>query len=128
MPLPNTPGVFGSVDYFGPLPTTARENSYILLFTDRCSRRADMIAVTAAGFTAGNTVNILVNRFIPLWGCPSTLLSDNGSQLCAQLSSAIYKLLGVRKLATSAYHPSGNGVAERVSHTMAQMLAMVYNE
>ena len=42
-PLPNSPGVAVSVDYFGPLPITARGNSYILLFTDRFSRRADML-------------------------------------------------------------------------------------
>ena len=68
IPLPNSPGVSVSVDYFGPLPTTARGNSYILLFTDRFSHRADMFAVTTAEFTAKGTANILVNRFIPLWG------------------------------------------------------------
>ena len=69
-PPPNSPGLPVSVDWFGPLPITARGNSYILLFTDRFSRRADKFAVTAAEFTAEGTVNILVNRFIPLWGCP----------------------------------------------------------
>ena len=128
IPLPNSPGVAVSVDYFGPLPITARGNSYILLFTDRFSRRADIFAVTTAEFTAEGTANILVNRFIPLWGCPSTLLSDNGPQFCARLATAVYKLLGIRKLTTSAYHPSGNGGVERVNHTMAQMLAMVCNE
>ena len=128
IPLPNSPGVAVSVDYFGPLPITARGNSYILLFTDRFSRRADMFAVTTAKFTAEGTANILVNRFIPLWGCPSTLLSDNGPQFCARLATAVYKLLGIHKLTTSAYHPSGNGGVERVNHTMAQTLAMVCNE
>ena len=128
IPLPNSPGVAVSVDYFGPLPTTARGNFYILLFTDRFSRRADMFAVTWAEFTAEGTANILVNRFISLWGCPSTLLSDNGPQFCARLATAVYKLLGIHKLTTSTYHPSGNGGVERVNHTMAQMLAMVCNE
>ena len=128
IPLPNSPGVAVSVDYFGPLPITARGNSYILLFTDRFRRRADMFAVTTAEFTAEGTANILVNRFIPLWGCPSTLLSQYGSQFCARLATAVYKLLGIHKLTTSAYHPSGNGGVERVNHTMAQMLAMVCNE
>ena len=45
LPIPplNSPGVAVCVDYFGPLPITARGNSYILLFTDRFSRRADML-------------------------------------------------------------------------------------
>ena len=40
----------------------------------------------------------------------------------------MYRLLGVRKLATSSYRPNGNDGVERVNHTMAQMLAMVVNE
>ena len=87
-----------------------------------------MFAVTAAEFTAEGTANILVNRFIPRWGCPSTLLSDNGLQFCAQFATAVYELIGIHKLTTSAYHPSGNGGVERVNHTVAQMLAMVCNE
>ena len=31
-------------------------------------------------------------------------------------------------MATSSYHPNGNGGVERVNHTMAQKLAMVGNE
>ena len=97
-----------SVDYFGPLPVTPRGNTYILLFTDRFSRRADMFPVTAAECTAEGTVNILVNQCIPLWRCP-TIRSDNGLQFCSKLSQAVYQLLGVRQLATSSYHRNCNG-------------------
>ena len=38
------------------------------------------------------------------------------------------KLLGVRKIVTSAYRPNGNGGVERANQTMAQMLPMVCNE
>ena len=61
-------------------------------------------------------------------GCPRSILSDNGLQFCSKLSHVVYELLGVRKIATSSYHPSGNGGVERVNHTVAQMLAMVVNE
>ena len=87
-----------------------------------------MYAVTAAEFTAEDTAYILINRYIPLWGCPRSILSDNGLQFCSKLSQAVYKLLSVRKIATSSYHPNGNGGVERVNHTMAQMLAMMVNE
>ena len=40
-----------------------------MLLTDRFSRWADMFPVTAAEFTAEATANILVNQYIPLWGC-----------------------------------------------------------
>ena len=128
MPLPEGPGVAVSVDYFGSLPVTPPASTYILLFTDRFSRQADMFPVTAAEVTAEGTANILVNQYTPLWGCPRTILSDNGLQFCSKLSQAVYQLLGVRTLATSSYHPNCNGGVERVNHTMAQMLAMVVNE
>ena len=126
--LPNSAGIPVGVDYFGPLPITARGNSFTALFTDRFSRLADMFAITAVELTAEGTANILVNRFIPLRGCPSTLLSDNGLQFYAKLATAVYKLLGVHKLTTSAHYPSSNGGIERVNRTVAQMLAMFCNE
>ena len=128
MPLPEGPGVAIIVDYFGPLPVKPRGNTYILLITDCFSRRVDMFPVTAAKFTAERTANILVNKYIPLRGCPCTILSDNSLQSCSKLSQDVYQLLGVRKLATSSYHPNGNGGVQRVNHTMAQVLAMVVNE
>ena len=128
MPLAEAPAVAISVNCFGPLPVTPRGNTSILLITDRFIRRADMFPVTAAAFTAEGTANIPVNKYIPLWGCPRTILSDNGPQFCSKLSQAVYQLLGVRKLATSSYHPNGNGGVERVNHTMTQILAMVFNE
>ena len=87
-----------------------------------------MFPVTGAEFTVGGTANILVNKYIPLWGCRRTMLSDSGLQFCSELSQAVYQLLGVRKLATSSYYPNDNGGIERVNHTMAQIMAMVVNE
>ena len=87
-----------------------------------------MYVVTAAEFTAEGTANILINRYIPLWGCPRSILSDNGLQFCSKLSQAVYTLVGVRKIATSSYHPNRNGGMNRVNHTIAQMLEMVVNE
>ena len=82
MPLPEGPGVAVSVAYFGSLPVTPRDKAYILLFTDRFSRRVDMFPVTDPEFTAEGTANILVNQYIPLWGCPRTIFSANGLQFC----------------------------------------------
>ena len=77
-----------------------------------------MYAVSAAEFTAEGTADILVNKYIPLWGCPASLLSDNELQFSSKLSLDVYKLLGIWKIATSAYHRNSNGGVERVNHAM----------
>ena len=105
MPMSEGPAIAVSVDYFSPIPVTSPGNTYILFFTDRFSRRADMYAITVAKFTAEGTASILINRYIPLWGCPRSILSDNRLQICSKLSHAVSKFLGVREIATSSYHP-----------------------
>ena len=99
-----------------------------MLFTDRFSRRADMFLATATELTAEGSTNILVNQYIPLWGCPRTILLENGLRFCSKFSQAVYQLLGVHMLATSSDHPNCNGGLEWVNHTMAQMLAMLVND
>ena len=89
MPLSEGPRIAVSIDCFDPLPVTPRGNIYILPFTDRFSRRADMFPVTAAGFTAEGAANILVNKYFPLWRCPRTILSDNGLQFCSKVSQSV---------------------------------------
>ena len=128
LPLPNGPGEVVSCDYFGPLPLTPRGNLHMLAYSDRFSRHIALYPVSAANFTAAGTANIFVNHYIPSWGCPARLLSDNGSQFSSDLSQAIYKLLGTTKLHTSSYHPQTNGGVERLNHTIAQMLSMMVNE
>lgn len=46
------------------LPVVHRSSKYLLLLTDRFSRRADKVVATGAGFTAGRTANILSRRYI----------------------------------------------------------------
>lgn len=128
IPLPKRPDVSISVDYVGAFLIKAGGNSVILFFIDHFGRHADTYVVIAAEFPAEGTANILVNRFVSLWKSLSTLLSDNGSQFCAQLATAVYKLLDMHKVTTSADHPSENGDVDRVNYIMAQMLAVICNE
>ena len=60
------------------------------------SHRADMYAVTATEFTAEVTADILINRYIPPWRCPRSILSDNGLQLFSK--HAVSSFLGFGKL------------------------------
>ena len=82
MPLLDYRSIAVSIDYFGPVPVTPRGITYTLLFTDRFSCRAGMFLVAAAEFTAEGTASILINRYVPHWGCPWSVFSDNGLQVC----------------------------------------------
>ena len=120
MPLPEGPGVAVSVNYIGPLRVTPQGNNYILLITDRFSRRADLFPVTGDEFTGKGAANILVNKYIPPMGVSARhILGQPPPMFLQAYTQAVYQLLGVRELATSSYNSSGNGGVERVIHTLA---------
>ena len=98
MLLPEGPGIAVSVDYVGPLPVTRRGNTYILLFTDRFSRRADMYAVTAAEFTAEGTANIFINRYIPSGDARAAYSQTTASSFAPSLRRRSTSFLAFGKL------------------------------
>lgn len=93
-------------------------HTYILVITDRLGRRANVYAVTATEFTARGPADILNYCYMSMWGCPRTLLSDDGWQFCAQLFAALYEKFKFLTLNTSSYRSAANGGPERVDHVM----------
>jgi transposase InsO family protein len=115
------------VDVLGPLkPTTRHGNKCIVIFIDRFTKWPEAFAVPNQ--ESETIARLLVQEIIPRHGCPRTLLSDRGSPFLSKLSHAVYELLGVKKLNTTAYHPQCNGLVERFNHTVVAMLTMYTNE
>lgn len=82
-----------------------------------------MYATTADEFTALGVAQILVDSFIPTWGCPAELLSDIGPKVCAELSHLVYRTVYIKELASSPFYAMRNGGTEPVDYIVAQMLA-----
>lgn len=115
------------VDVLGPLkPTTNSGNKYIVIFIDRFTRWPEAFAVPNQD--SETIARLLVQEVIPRHGCPRSLLSDRGAPFLSKLSQAIYEILGIRKLNTTAYHPACNGLVERFNHTIVAMIATYTNE
>lgn len=100
----------------------------MLLFTDRFGRRADMFAVSAADLTAEGTTNLHITKYIPLWGCPRSVLWDNGLQFFLKLSYVVFEISGFRTVVPSSYHPNGSCGVERVELGVTEMMAEIVSE
>ena len=57
-------------------------------------------------------------------GAPKSLLTDQGKAFVGRMMEEIEKLLEIRGLRTSAYHPQTNGLTERFNKTLMEMLSM----
>ena len=92
------------------LPTTAEENRFILVIMDYATRWPEAIALRSTeSTTIADQLMILFNRT----GIPEEILTDCGRNLISRLMTELYKLLGVKGIKTTSYHPASDGLVER---------------
>ena len=56
------------------------------------------------------------------------LLSDNGTQFTARFFQNICRILGIRNVFTTTYHPQANGQVERFNRTLTSALRKYVGE
>ena len=110
-----------SMDILGPLPTTIMGNRYLLVFTDYFTRWVEVIPLPDQ--KAETIAREFVTQILLRHGVPTKLLTDCGSNFLSKLMGSVYSYFGIRKLATTPYHPEGNGLVERFNRTLADMMS-----
>ena len=55
-------------------------------------------------------------------GIPREILTDQGSNFMSQLPVELYRLLHVKPIRISPYHPQTDGLVERFNQTLKSML------
>ena len=98
------------IDIVGPLPP-AHGYTYLLTCVDRFTRWPEAIPIPMV--TAESVARYFVERWIALYGCPSTVTTDRGQQFESELFSSLIQLLGTERIRTTSYHPASNGLVER---------------
>ena len=98
------------LDLVGPLPHS-NGNTYLLTCIDRFTRWPEAIPI--ADMTAETVAKAFVERWVAMFGAPSTVTTDRGGQFESRLFAELTKLLGTTRIRTTAYHPAANGLIER---------------
>ena len=109
------------MDYCGPFPVIKRLNQYILLAICPMTNYIILKAVPAA--TAQAAAQFILNSVVLTHGCFEELVTDRGKHFMGNALQDVLKVLGVKHLMTSAYHPQTDGNAERSFHTLNNMLS-----
>jgi hypothetical protein len=109
---PSQPLEFISLDILGPLLVTKSGNKYLVVFGDRYSKAMRVVAVPNI------TTETLARDWVAVNGIPLLLLIDNGTQFISKFFQTVCRLLGVKLLFNTAYHPSTNGQVERFNQTV----------
>ncbi|CAG2216072.1 unnamed protein product [Mytilus edulis] len=109
-----------AVDIVGPLvPVTDKGNRYILTLVDYATRYPEGVALPS--IETERVAEALIDIFCRV-GFPREMLTDMGAQFTSNLMSEVSRLISLRQLTTTPYHPMCNGLVERFNGTMKLML------
>jgi transposase InsO family protein len=109
-----------AIDYVGPLPETADGNKYVLVVVDYASRWGEAFALKDQ--TAATTARCLVDNIFLRYGPPEEILSDQGANFLSELVTDVASFCGVARCKTTPYHPSSNGLVERLNKSLVDTL------
>ena len=115
-----------AMDIAGPFPTTQQGNKYLLVVQDYFSKWVEVFPM--ADQTAETVATLLVDQVFSRYGCCRELHSDQGTNFESRLMKEVYRLFGVKKTRTTAYHPRGDGMVERYNRTIEAMLSIWTNQ
>ena len=126
MPIISVPFERVAVDLVGPLsPPSNSGHRYILTLIDYASSFLE--AVPMKEITSISIAEALVSVFSRV-GIPREIISDRGTQFTSELMGEIHKLIGIKPIFTTPYHPMMNGKLERQHAVLKSVLKKLCSE
>jgi len=101
--------------------------SYILVVVDRFSKEAVFVPCTKEE-TALTTAELFRDHVWCQHGLPSTVVSDRGSVFASNFLGELYRLLGIKRKMSTAFHPQTDGQTERLNREINQYLHTYVND
>ena len=120
MPMIDIPFWRVAMDLVGPIyPPSDNGKRYILTIVDYATRYPE--AVPLKNINTETVAEALVDIYTRL-GIPHEVLTDNGSQFVSDLMAEVNRLLSIKRMVTTPYHPICNGLIEKVNGNLKLML------
>ena len=126
LPIPGAPWDTISVDFITELPESNRQDS-IMVVVDSVTKRSHFMS-TVTTISSIGAARLYIRHVWKHHGLPKRVISDRGPQFVAEFTREIYRLLGIKLAATTAYHPQGDGQTERVNQELEQFLQLFINQ
>lgn len=103
------------MDVMGSLPP-CNNKQYIAIFIDSFSRY--VIAVPTANHKVLTITQLLLQHVILAFSIPGAIFSNQGTQFTSHLWEHLGVVFGYKLIHTSPYYAQGNGICERIHHTI----------
>jgi len=125
LPTPSGPWLDVTMDFTEMLESLGY--NYILVVVDRFSKEVVFVPCTKEE-TALTTAELFRDHVWCQHGLPSSVVSDRGSVFASNFLGELYRLLGVKRKMSTAFHPQTDGQTERLNHEINQYLRTYVND
>ncbi|GKD83664.1 putative mitochondrial protein [Tanacetum coccineum] len=116
LPIPNTVWSSISIDFVQGLPKSQGKD-VIMVVVDRLSKYSDFISLAHA-FNATQIAQVFLDNIYKLHGMPESIVSDRDKVFISTFWKELFKLLHVKLLMSTAYHPHIDGQTEVVNRSL----------
>jgi len=123
MKITTTPGFVWdkcALDIVGPLNRTADGHKYVLTFQDELSKFT--LAIPIIQQDAMTVARAFVEEIVLKFGIPQSILTDQGSNFMSEIFGNMCKILKIKKIKCTAYHPQTNSALERTHRVLMEYL------
>ena len=118
--ITSNPWEIVALDLMGPMRETNNGKKYILTAIDLFSKF--LISIPLKRITADSVCKALQDHLVGTFGAPEVFLTDRGAQFLSKTMYDWCKLYNIECRHTTAWHPQGNGLCERVHRTLNEAL------
>ncbi|MBW0562585.1 hypothetical protein O181_102300 [Austropuccinia psidii MF-1] len=110
------------MDWVTGLVPGGRENfNALLIIVDRFSKGVRCLPGHKED-TAVDTALVFCNKIISTCGFPKIIISDRDPKFTSEFWTNLYDILGTKLAFSKAYHPQRDGLAERMSQNMEDII------
>ena len=126
MALIDTPFKRNAVDLIGPIhPPSEQGHRYILTLVEYATQYPDAVPLKSINTEA--VAEALVDMYSRL-GVPEELLSDLGAEFVSECMQEVSRLLSIKQLSNTPYHPMCNGLVKKFNGSLKSMLKKLCSE
>jgi len=109
------------IDIIGPIsPSSTKGHRFILAITDYFSKWVEAIPLIEV--KTSNVVNFIEHYVIHRFGVLMRIIHDNGPQFASQVFYRFCNKYQMQNVASTAYNPAANGLAEAFNKTIIKLL------
>ncbi|GFY74477.1 integrase catalytic domain-containing protein [Trichonephila inaurata madagascariensis] len=106
------------IDLVGPFPPSDGF-TFLLTCIDRYTRWP---VIPVSDISAEAVAKSFITNWISRFGVPAIITTDQGGQFQSRLLYSLKQMLGIQRIRTTPYHPSSNGMVERLHRTLKQAI------